>query len=270
MNNNEVKISFNSVLLVVLTIVGLVGTSGYFFGKSSGGNVVATPTKTAVQPSKPTVNIDQVKALFNDNNITFGDKNSKVLFVEFSDPSCPFCHVASGKNGALNKQMGQQFILKADGGSYVAPVVEIRKLVDAGKAAFVWLYANGHGSGATATKALYCAKEKGKYWEAHDLLMSNAGYELMNTTMEKDASGRALDNAGNQALTIKFLQSAVDSTFMKDCLASTKYDDRLTGDMAIANQFGFQGTPDFYVNTTNFSGAYSFEQMKSAVDAALK
>jgi len=254
--NNEVKISFGGVLLAVLTIVGLVGTSGYFYGKNS--KVLGV----AAQPAKPTVNIDQVKALFDGNNISFGDKNSKVLFVEFSDPSCPYCQVAAGKNGALNKQVGEQFVLKADGGTYVAPVPEIKKLVDEGKAGFVWIYANGHGNGELATVAQYCANEKGKFWEVHDLLMSAKGYELLNTTIKADKT--------KTGVMADFLKSAVNPTELKACIDSGKYDGRLTSDMAIATQFGFEGTPSFYVNTTNFGGAYSFTDMQSAVDGAGK
>jgi protein-disulfide isomerase len=92
----------------------------------------------------------------------FGKKDSKVLFVEFSDPSCPFCHVASGKNPELNKQAGAQFTMEKDGGTYVPPVPEMKKLVDSGKAAYVWLYANGHGNGELATKALVLCEGKGK------------------------------------------------------------------------------------------------------------
>jgi len=263
--NNEVKISFGGVLLAVLTIVGLVGTSGYFYGRSSkvGVTAVVTPAPVAQQqPAKPVINIDQVKALFDGKNISFGDKNSKVLFVEFSDPSCPYCHVAAGKNGALNKQMGQQFILKADGGTYVAPVPEMKKLVDAGKAGFVWIYANGHGNGELATKALYCANEKGQFWAVHDLLMNSAGYELMNTTVKNDKT--------QSGVVADFLKSAVDSNFMKSCLDSGKYDGRLTSDMATASQFGFNGTPSFFVNTQNFAGAYSFTDIQSAIDGAGK
>lgn len=263
--NNEVKISFGGVLVIVLAIVGVVGTSGYFYGKNSNvlGSTTATPTGVvAQQPAKPTVTQDQVKALFNDNSLSFGDANSKLLFVEFSDPSCPFCHAAAGKNGALNKQMGSQFILKVDGGSYVPPVPEIKKLVDAGKAGFVWIYANGHGSGEMATKALYCANEKGKFWQVHDLLMSDAGYTLINTTVKNDKT-----QSGALA---QFLKGAVDSNFLKSCLDEGKYDGRITSDMAIASEFGFNGTPSFFVNTQNFSGAYSFTDMQSAVDGALK
>ena len=262
--NNEIKISFSGVLLVVLLIVGLVGTSGYFYGKNKVTNTVA-PTVAPVaqqQPAKPTVNIDQVKALFNDQNLAFGNKDSKVLFVEFSDPSCPYCHAAAGKNGTLNKQMGAQFILKADGGSYVAPVPEMKKLVDAGKAGFVWIYANGHGNGEMATKALYCAKEKGKFWQAHDLLMTDAGYTLINTTVKNDKT--------QSGAIAQFLKGVVESNFMKLCLNGGKYDSRISSDMAIASQFGFSGTPSFFVNTQNFAGAYSYTDLQSVVDEARK
>ncbi|MFA7301708.1 MAG: thioredoxin domain-containing protein [Candidatus Shapirobacteria bacterium] len=256
---NEIKISFNTVLLVVLMIVGLVGTSGYFYGKSSkvsGETTTATPT--SAKPKE--ITIDQVKDLFNDKNIAFGNKDSKLLFVEFSDPSCPYCHVAAGKNGDLNKQMGQQFILKADGGTYVAPVPEMKKLVDAGIAAYVWIYANGHGNGELATVAQYCAQEKGKFWEVHDLLMSDKGYEMLNTTVKTDKT--------KTGVLADFLDSAVKSSDMKACIDSGKYESRLTQDMAIAKEFGFQGTPSFFVNTTNFSGAYSFTDMQVAIDGA--
>jgi protein-disulfide isomerase len=112
------------------------------------------------------------------------------------------------------------------------------------------------------TRALYCAYEKGKFWEVHDLLMSNSGYTLLNDQVKNDKtkSGQLAD----------FLKPAIDTNFMKSCLDSGKYDARITSDTALAAQYGAQGTPGFFVNTTNFAGAYSWTDMKSVVDAALK
>jgi protein-disulfide isomerase len=263
---NTIEISKSAAAFVVLLAMGIVGYTGYLYSKVTTEvnkpTVLGTVTTAPQQPAKVTVTIDQVKSLFNDKNIVLGNKDSKLLFVEFSDPSCPFCHVAAGKNGALNKQMGAQFVLKADGGTYVAPVPEMKKLVDEGKAGMVWLYANGHGNGEMGTKALYCANEQGKFWQVHDLLMSSAGYTLMNTTMKNDKT--------KSGVLADFLKSAVKPSEMKACLDSGKYDDRLTSDMTIAQQFGFGGTPDFFVNTTNFEGAYGFTEMQSTVDAVLK
>ena len=254
-----------AVLLASLIIAGSIvgGTKKLSSTAQAPSAAEATPSdKAAQQPAKVTVTQEQVKALFTDKNIMFGKKDSKVLFVEFSDPSCPYCHVAAGKNPTLSKQMGQQFTLVKDGGAYVPPVPEMKKMVDEGKAGFVWLYANGHGNGEMGTKALYCAKEKGKFWEAHDLLMTDAGYTLMNNTVKNDKA-----QAGALA---DFLKTATNANEMKTCLESGKYDNRMVDDMAIAKQFGFQGTPSFFVNTDNFSGAYSFKDIQSTVDKYLK
>jgi protein-disulfide isomerase len=254
-------------VLLVLSI-GLAFIVGILWEKvaslEKGG--VATPATTTTTANagaaQPNVTLSTIKDLFGKDLIKFGDNKRKVLFVEIADPSCPYCQVAGGLNPTLNAQVGAQFKLVSDGGTYVAPVIEMEKLVDAGKASFVYIYYPGHGNGEMGMKALYCANEKGKFWEANDLLMTDAGYTLMNTTVQNDKakSGTVAD----------FLKSAVDSTFMKSCLDSGKYDARIASDQEVAKGLGVQGTPGFYVNATNFAGAYSYTDMKSAVDAALK
>lgn len=244
----------------------IIAASLLVTGKSKTGSEVVAPT---VQPTaqqnpgaQPNITFEQIQGLFNGKNISFGNKNSKVLFVEFSDPSCPYCHVAAGKNPSLNKQFGSKFTMVKDGGNYVPPVPEMKKMVDSGKAAFVWLYANGHGNGELATKALYCAHEKGKFWPVHDLLMSEAGYNLVNNEVKNDVS-----KAGMMA---EFLKGALSASDMKTCLESGKYDSRITDDMVVAQQFGFRGTPSFFVNQTNYPGAVSFSDMQAALDKASK
>ncbi len=260
-------------------VPGLVGAIvvaafavGYLYGKVSvyekldlkaTGTGSGTDTAQAQQQAQPQVSLDQVKELFNDkSNIVFGDAKKKVLFVEFSDPSCPYCHIAAGKNPELNKEVGERFMLTSDGGTYQAPVVEMKKLVDEGKAGFVWLYSPGHGNGEMATQALYCAEEKGKFWEVHDLLMSNAGYDLLNNTVKNDVS--------NASVLADFTKSAIDASFMRDCLESGKYADRVSSDTALSRQFGVQGTPSFFINEQNFGGAYNYTDMQAVVDAALE
>lgn len=260
---------------ISILLSALILSSGLLLGLNNVSSAIrATPitagtgtTGTTTNPTETTagtaskVTQEQLKSLFNSNNITFGSADSKVLFVEFSDPSCPYCHVAAGKNGALNKKVGAQFTLVADGGTYVAPVVEMRKLVESGQAAYTWIYTNGHGNGEMGTKALYCAKELGKYWEAHDLLYSEAGYAIINDNVKNDTS--------KSGVLADFLSSAVDSGAMKSCLDGGKYNSRIVDDQTTAATFGAQGTPNFFVNTTNYAGAYNFNDMKKTVDAAL-
>lgn len=127
------------------------------------------------------LNISDIKQLFDmDDTIHFGDKTKDTLFVDISDPSCPYCSISAGQNPSLNKQVGEQFILKSDGGNYVAPVPAMREQVEKGNAGYVFIYNNGHGNGALAAQALYCAYDEDAYWEAHDIIMSEDGYNLLN------------------------------------------------------------------------------------------
>lgn len=251
-------------VLMVLSI-GLAFMVGVLWQRVSslekGGVVPTTPT-TGTQQAKPTVSIETIKGLFSKDLLKFGDGNRKVLFVEIADPSCPYCHAADGANNQIYKSLGATFQLKADGGSYIAPVTEMKKLVDAGQASYTYIYYPGHGNGEMGMKALYCAEEKGKFWEARDLIMSDAGYTLMNTTVQNDKT--------KSQVVADFLKSAVDSTFIKSCLDSGKYDSRLTSDSALATSLGVQGTPGFYVNATAFPGAYNYTGMEEVVKAALK
>lgn len=248
--------------LLVITI-GLSFLVGVLWQKveNLGKKDTATTTTTQQQAAQPKVELAQIKDLFSKDLIKFGNADSKVLFVEASDPSCPYCHVAAGLNPTLNNQVGEQFKLVKDGGKYVAPVIEMKKLVDAGKASYVWLYFNGHGNGELASKALYCAYEKGKFWEAHDLLMNAKGYEFLNTTIKADTT--------QTAKMADFLKSA-NIADLKACLDSGKYDDRLASDMKLAASLGVAGTPGFFINDKNFAGAYSYTDMQSDVTSALK
>ena len=225
--------NIGTVLLIVAAfLLGMLLTENRYLKAGAGTTVVpAVPTAAApAQPAGPTVSLDKIKELFTTgNNMHWGDQNRKALFVEFSDPSCPYCHVAGGLDGELNKQMGDRFKLVADGGAYVAPVIEMKKLVDAGKASFVWVYSPGHGNGEMGTKALYCANEKGKFWEVHNLLMSNAGYNLLNNDVKNDKT--------KSGVIADFLKPAIDPAFLKSCLDSGKYDARIASDTALAASY---------------------------------
>lgn len=268
-----------SVIQIVLVIAVIV--AAYFIGnltakvqylQKGSAPTAAAGTTPAAQQAAPTITIAQIKDVFKKDIIKFGNANSKLLLVEVSDPSCPFCHIAAGKDPELNNQ-SPQFKMVADGGTYVPPVPEFKKLVDQGKAAFAYIYSPGHGNGEMALRAMYCAFEKGKFWEVHDLLMSEKGYEIQNGTDPAGTPSAApvvkndKTKSGDLAA---FLAPAIDSSFMKSCLDSGKYDAKLAENTQLASSLGVQGTPGFFVNATNFAGAYSFKDMQSAVDAALK
>lgn len=256
------------VITIVLSfVVGVLWEKVSSLEKGKTQATTGTQQQAAQQQAQTTVTQDQIKKLFDQEVLTFGDKNAKLTFVAVEDPSCPFCHIAGGKNPELIEQLIKsnsqysQFKLKENGGTYVPPMSEIKKLVDSKKASLVYIYSNGHGNGELGHKALLCANEKGKFWQVHDLLYSNKGYEMLNNTVQNDkAKSKELSD---------FLASATNASEMKACLESSKYDNRPTSEMAIAQTLGVSGTPAFFVNTSRFAGAYNYAQMESAVKAAL-
>jgi len=264
LTNNIVQIVIVVIFIAAAYVIGSLWTKVQILekGGSKIAQVTVNPTGTNQPPAQPKIEMAQVKDAFNKAVIKFGDANRKLIALEISDPSCPYCQIAGGKNKEVSSQAGDQFKLVADGGTYVPPVPELKKLVDQGKTSFALVYTPGHGNGEMGMKALYCAFEKGKFWEADDLIMSNAGYNLMNNTVKNDKS--------QSGVVADFLKSAVDPTFMKSCLDSGKYDKQLSTDQSLASGLGINGTPGFFINTTVFAGAYSFKDMQSTVDSALK
>jgi len=264
-------------ILLVMSI-GLAFMIGVLWQKVANlekGGVATTATTAGAKPAQPnpSISLDAVKELFSKDLIKFGDVGRKVLFVEVADPSCPYCHVAAGKDPQLSAQMGATFKLVSQGGTYISPVTEMKKLVDAGKASFVFIYSPGHGNGEMGMKAMLCANEQGKFWDVHDLLMSEAGYQIMNgiNAAQQPTKGPIVKNDKTQSGALAtFLKSAIDPNFLKSCLDSGKYDGRLASDTALATQLGASGTPFFAVNATTFPGAYNYTDMKPVVDAALK
>ncbi|HSA84234.1 MAG TPA: DsbA family protein [Patescibacteria group bacterium] len=257
----------NGILVLALVIcaflLGMLTNKVTILEKQVGTPSTTTATTTvdpaaAGQPVQPTANIETIKALFDSGkHITFGDANNKNLIVEVADPSCPYCQAAGGLNPELNAQIGPQFTPESEGGTYVAPVLEIEKLVEQGEASFVWIYFPGHGNGEMGTKALYCAHDQGKFWPVHNKLMTKEGHDLLEKTVTNDTTK-------SQEL-VDFLSGAADTGALKECIDSGKYDNRLTEDQAVATTLGIQGTPGFYVNETSFPGAYSWKDMESAL-----
>jgi len=255
---------------IVVLMIGLAFMVGVLWekvsslekGKTAAVTAVASPAAGAA-PAQPTVSIDTIKGLFDKNLVKFGDANRKALFVEVGDPSCPFCHVADGADPETAKGVGTQFQYASDGGNYIPPVPEMKKLVDSGKASYAFVYFPGHGNGEMGAKALFCAFDQGKFWEAHGLIYSSKGYSLMNDTVKNDKT--------KSQVVADFLKNVVDAKALKDCLDSGKYDSRLTDEQNLSSgTLGVTGTPGFFINSANFAGAYSWKDMQPLVDAALK
>ena len=253
------KQAIQQYVMVILLVVG-----AYFLGVyktktemlEKGVGAAVQPTQQQQAAAEPTsVDFEKVKSKFDGKHITFGDKNAKLVFTEVSDPSCPFCHIAAGLHPELN-DTSAQFKLKANGGTYVAPVPEIKKMVEDGKASFIFLYSNGHGNGEVATQLMYCAHEQEKFWPVHDKLMTKAGYDLINDVVRNDVT-----KVGDL---IKLVGNAADSRKLQSCIDSKKYAGQPADDMAFVQSLtGGSGTPTFFVNEKIISGAQPWSAFES-------
>ena len=226
--------------------------------KSTPKNIAPNQQAGQKAPSDAPIAADVYKTLIADDRIVLGNKTSKNVVIEISDPSCPFCHFASGKNPDLVKQSGRNDYLSTEfGGTYVAPVPEFEKLSKSGDIAYVYSYGNGHGNGRLAAEALYCAHARDGFWAVHDKLMSGPGYTMVNDTVKNDRT--------QSATLAKFLGNEIDETFMTECLSSAKYESRINRDIAENSKLQFAGTPHFVINGNIVRGAADFPSMKGFI-----
>lgn len=241
-------------------IIGAILVGGAIVLTKSMPSAQAPQNQQAAQqkPSDTPITADIYKTFITEDRIVLGNKNSKNVVIEVSDPSCPFCHFASGKNPDLVKQTGRTDYLSTEfGGTYLAPVTEFEKLSKSGDIAYIFSYGNGHGNGRLASEALYCAYERDGFWPVHDKLMSGPGYTMINDTIQNDRT--------KSAALAKFLASEIDEKFMTECLTSAKYESRIDRDVAENSKLQFSGTPHFVINGNIVRGAADFPSMKEFI-----
>jgi protein-disulfide isomerase len=171
-----------------------------------------------------------------------GDKAAPVTLIEITDYQCPFC------------------------GSYARetmPQIE-REYVATGKVRYYILdlpIEQLHRDAFKAATAVRCASEQGKYWEMHDQLFAN-----QQALSQWDARATAV---------------GLDTARFDACLGSGKYDAEVRKDIDLTEAVGVQGTPGFYLATTEpgatkvktikfVRGAQPFASFKAEIEALLK
>jgi protein-disulfide isomerase len=108
-----------------------------------------------------------------------------------------------------------------------------------------------HPNARPAAEAAACAAEQGKFWEYHDRLFDNQS-KLGDADLKEHAAALALDTAKFDA-----------------CVDTHKYKDVVDADMAAGEEAGVSGTPAFFINGRQLSGAQPFEVFKRVIDEEL-
>jgi protein-disulfide isomerase len=158
-----------------------------------------------------------------------GPEKAPVTIVKFEDFQCPFC-----------KQVQPTFVelLKRYAGK-VRLVHKDLPLQDI------------HPLARQAAEAARCADEQGKFWSYHDKLYASSP-KLTTEDLKSYAKEVGLDS------------SAFDT-----CVASGKYKSLVQKDLAEGEKLGLTGTPAFFINGREISGAQPLEAFAAVIDEEL-
>jgi protein-disulfide isomerase len=184
--------------------------------------------KEAPQENKPRVGEPDPNANYAvpaDGRPSFGPADALVTVIEFSDFQCPFCN----RVGPTLKQIKEKY------------PNDVRVV-------FRQLPLGFHDRARPAAKAALAAAQQGKFWEMHDTLFAN----------QKALSDADFENYARQIPGLNFDQ------WKKD-LADPKLEQMVKEDETVAQKFGANGTPAFFVNGRHLSGAQPFEAFEKLI-----
>jgi protein-disulfide isomerase len=158
-----------------------------------------------------------------------GNPRAPITIVEFSDYQCPYCQgVETTLKGVLAKYEGQVSLGYRD-----FPLQQI------------------HPQAQPAAEASRCAAEQGRFWEYHDLLLTNPAM---------------LHQAG-------FVEHArklqLDEKRFEACLTSGRFRSAVQSDYQDGLKAGVNGTPGFFVNGIFLNGNQPVSAFENVIEDEL-
>jgi protein-disulfide isomerase len=109
-----------------------------------------------------------------------------------------------------------------------------------------------HQNAMPAAKAAMAAAAQGKFWEMHDKLFADQAH-LDQATFEKYAQ-----------------ELGLNMNKFKAAMGDAKIEQEIKDDQALAQRFGSQGTPGFFINGRPLRGAQPKEQFKAVIDKEIE
>ena len=185
-----------------------------------------------------TLTAQQFQAYLNEingdgTNFSTGSSKPQVTIVEFGDFACPFCQES------------------ADG---------IRKVVaaHADKIKLVFRDYPLHDNSIDLALAARCAGEQGKFWETYDALYAN------QTALNATSTGLN-DNLMSLAASLK-----LDTTKFSACLTEKTYLDQVRKDYEDGVSLEIKGTPTWFINNYEVTGALTEDRFQQLVSGLIK
>jgi protein-disulfide isomerase len=160
-----------------------------------------------------------------------GNNNALVTIVEFSDFQCPFCVRVEDTLRRIRQEYGN----------------DVR---------IVWKnsplpFHDRATPAAEAAQEAFAQGGNAKFWRMHDLLYQNQ-QNLDDATLER--------LAGEAGLNIPRFRTAMQNHTHRAAVEADK---------TLAQNVGAQGTPNFFINGTQVTGAQPFDRFKTVIDQVL-
>ncbi len=219
-------------IVLVLSIINTIGI--FVLDNGSGGTTVTAPQPTNNPTPSPSAAPSRV-TVNTEGAPALGQANAKVTIVEFSDFQCPFC-------GRHFTQTYPQ--LKAN-------------YIDTGKVKLVFkdFPLSFHPQAQKAAEAAHCVREQ----------KGDAGYFAMHDKMFANQQTLSVENEKKWAREI----AGVDGAKFDTCLDSGKFAQTVQQGLQEGSAAGVQGTPSFFINGVQISGAQPYSAFQAAIDAEL-
>jgi len=163
-----------------------------------------------------------------DDNPSYGPDDALVTIVEWSEFQCPFC-------------------------SRVLPTMSRIKNEYRGRVRIVWrnnplpFHQNAKPAAILAMEA-YEQGGAEKFWQIHDVLFENQR-SLERADLERYAQ-----------------QAGLDMGQVRAALDNDEHMDVIQADQRLAQQIGARGTPNFFINGRQLTGAQPYERFKTIID----
>lgn len=217
------------VIFIVICVAVLGGL--VFVSRKDKINVDAINMSTATEASTANGNI---------SDHVFGDKNSKVVLIEYGDFQCPAC-----------------------GSAY--PIV--KEVTETYKDKVAFIFRNNpltaiHPNARAGSAAAEAAGLQGKYWDMHDALYEN----------QNNWSSASVDQRTDLFASYASKVGVKDVEKFKKDMESKAVNDKIDFDLALGKRVPVAGTPTILLNDKKIeSDVWSDkEKLKAAFEDALK
>jgi protein-disulfide isomerase len=158
-----------------------------------------------------------------------GADKAPVTIVKFEDFQCPYCKIVQPTFSELLKR-------------YNGKIRVIHKDLPLDAI---------HPLARPAAEAARCAGEQGKFWDYHDKL-----YSVAPKLASEDLKGAAKE-------------VGLDVASFEQCVAGGKFKGAVQKDLLDGAQLGLNGTPAFFINGREISGAQPVEAFAAMIDEEL-